>query len=329
MVNFCSFKKATCILIFSLISFCNTGHSQNLIDNWSFEDTVACPPALGFIFNSVGWSSYRSSPDYYNACNIQTGPTQANVSVPQNVVDFQYARTGNAYSGFLALNVNFPNAKEFLGTHLNQTLQVGQKYFVKFFVVKTTNHTPNYRTDVSISNIGVHFYTNSYGGTNQAPTDNVSQVFSANIISDTLNWTEIKGSFIADSNYQYVGIGNFFDINHTNYIQNDTLYTQAYYFVDDICISTDSLYCEQLTGLSHINTNFAIQIFPNPARDWIEIGGNEIKSLKFYDVSGRQKLSFDHVITPLKINISELNPGVYIIQIETKNRIDFRKIIKT
>lgn len=141
--------------LFFIISFFlferGISFAQNLVPNPSFEDTVSCPTNVGQISKAVGWSSYRNSPDYFSTCNSST------VGVPSNIYDYQYARTGNSYAGFYSYS---PNAREFIGTQLNQTLLIGQKYFVSLYVSRPVNNILG--LNIAINKIGIRFSTVSY-----------------------------------------------------------------------------------------------------------------------------------------------------------------------
>src|SRR5437762_2929621 len=119
-------KKILPIIIFVVISMKAT--AQNLVPNWSFEDTVGCPIGIGDMTKATGWSSYGNTPDYMNACN------NGQAGVPANFCGYQDARTGNAYGGFVSFTRSAANVREIMGRQLSQPLTIGQQYFVKFFV---------------------------------------------------------------------------------------------------------------------------------------------------------------------------------------------------
>lgn len=56
-------------------------------------------------------------------------------------------------------------------------------------------------------------------------------------------------------------------------------------------------------------------IYPNPADDYVYIANTEVynKSLQLTDVTGRLITSYEHVYDGDKINISNLQPGIYIL----------------
>jgi len=153
-----------------------------------------------------------------------------------------------AYSGGYAWH---PSSvyNELIGTQLLTPLSIGVKYYVSL----KANLTGEARC--AVNNIGVLFstiqYCDSVDQFNQcygaiAPLTNSAHVYSSEIIYDTTNWTTISGSFVADSTYGYMMIGNLFEQAFTN---DSLLYgfpscnSLPYYFIDDICVSPDSLTC--------------------------------------------------------------------------------------
>ena len=307
------------LLIFGLLFFFNFEiNSQNLIDNWSFEDTIACPTNLAQISNSAGWFQIRNTPDYYNICSQDT------TSVPSNIVDYQWPRSGNAYSGLMVFSLA-GTGREFMSTSLNAGMQIGTKYYVKLFVSSAVNQ--NLLTGIAVNRIGVQFSTIAYSASNPAAVNNLAHVFASNVITDTLGWSDISGSFIADSNYTFIGIGNFFDNPNTSFIPIDTNSNVGYYFIDDVCISTDSMFCELLTSTNtHLfNSNF--QIYPNPVSESLNVKGVGIFSLKLYDLTGRVVLVQNNIKESTHINMSEIANGIYCAEIISGKSTLSKKIV--
>jgi hypothetical protein len=313
-------KKILIILACSLLS--PSMKAQNLVNNWSFEDTIQCINYYGQIDSCLGWNSYSQSPDYFNSCSSLMG-------VPFNDVGFQYARTGNAYAGFITFARYASNYREVIGTQLIQSLIIGQKYFVTFYVSRaydTTNPSFNAKHVNGASNkIGARFSTVQYSANNPVPIDNFAQVYSDSVITDTLNWVKISGSFIADSTYQYVCFGNFFNDTVTTHILFDTTASCTYYYIDDAIVSIDSLF----TSLNDFSYSFQqIKIIPNPAKDWIAIDGSDLKSVSIFDILGRKYIEDVFVPTSLKsIYIGNLSKGIYFIQTNTLKQSSTQKLI--
>ena len=294
--------------------------AQNLVPNWSFEDTVICPQGIGDIDKAVGWSSYRLTPEYFNSCNTSTIGTTY-VGVPGNFFGYQYARTGNAYAGFYAHNNN--NVREYIGLQLSNVLVPGQKYFVSFFVTRAVKNDLN--IDGAVNKIGCRFSTIFYSYSSPAPIDNYAHVFTDSIISDTLSWTKISGSFIADSSYQYISVGNFFNDSATTFINYDTVGSSAYYFVDDIFVSTDSL-----IGISENVNDTPILLFPNPAYEFLNIFNPSILPVKaeLYSLLGKNILNFELKGGENVINLTSLKSGVYFIVSHPGDKIIHKQFIK-
>ena len=202
-------KKINIITIIITAMLClliSTGKAQNLVPNPSFEDTVHCPTTLDQINYSTGWSTYCVTPDYYNACNGNV------LGVPSNGIGYQAAASGNGYAGFTAYNVG-GFAREIIGRQLSQTLLIGQTYYVsiKVSLAEFEGPPPQF---VPCNKVGAKFSTIPYSASNPAPVNNFAHVYTNTIIGDTTNWTTIKGFFMADSSYQFIMIGNFFDDAH-------------------------------------------------------------------------------------------------------------------
>ena len=144
------------IFLFSFIFLSKDVQSQNLVNNWSFEDTLSCPSGMNSLADCAGWYQARNTPDFFHTC------CSNQCEVPQNLIDYQQPRTGKAYAGFLPYTTNGTNIREVLGTELNYTLQVGTKYFVTFYVSRTANHAASSNTDIAIDKIGLQFSTVQY-----------------------------------------------------------------------------------------------------------------------------------------------------------------------
>jgi hypothetical protein len=307
--------------------FCLKG--QNLVQNGDFEDTVSCPTSLGQIIKSTGWDAYSSSPDYYNSCSSAGG----NVSVPDNIMGHRYPASGNAYCGaicYVKSETDYSQNREIIGEQLSSALVVGQKYFASFKVsaVISTN-----AGNMASNKLGMLFSTQPYtnfDSTTIPPIQNFAHIYSDSIIVDTLNWTMISGSFVADSAYTYISIGNFFKTNSTDTLTliNNPVYGGSYYFFDDVKVSTDSLFAVSVTNNKATMVN-PLVLFPNP--------NNGVFKMKIYDSHTRSHIyvynllgenvyenEFIHSET---LDLSFLNSGAYSITFITSENSFSTKLI--
>lgn len=306
-------KKLCCLIV--LLIACRVCEGQNLVPNPSFELYDTCPDFYSQIDNAVGWEAYKISPDYFNLCSSMY------VSVPNNGWGYQNAYEGNGYAGFTSFGTTV-FYRECLGIQLIQPLLIGQKYFVSMKVSRAIDTAGV--LNVASNKLGFHFSTVSYSAvSNSIPINNISQVYTNSIITDTINWITIAGSFIADSTYQFVAIGNFFDDTNTSYLQfGGANSVGAYYYVDNICVSTDSLTCNSLVGINEPENDPEFVLFPNPLADnlTIKLKTNELIEIHLFDISGRKilSLSFTNSAT---INTSHLSKGIYIYEVRSKNGV--------
>lgn len=312
-------KKIICILSILCTQVCI---AQNLVPNPSFEDTINCPQFIGDIDRAIGWSSYGITPDYFNSC------AQVSLGVPDNVRGFQNAHTGNAYVGLETFHSG-SNEREYIGCQLSQSLIINQKYFVKFYLSLADISSLRLATN----HMGVKLSTVPYDVANPIPTDNNPIFYSDSMVTDTAAWIKISGSFIADSAYNYFSLGNFFDNANTDTMQVGGGNQYGYYFVDDICLSTDSAYCETiLTDIKNINNSpDDIFLFPNPVVNNLTIlkKPEEPFIAEVFDVAGK-KISESMLANDSKfiIDFKFLKSGVYLIKISNEKKQFYYKILK-
>jgi hypothetical protein len=296
-------NKLLCIIILITLGI-NTSSQTNLVLNPSFEDTIACPNNLDQLNLSVGWNSFGNTPDYFNACSAIGGIS----GVPFNQFDFQDAKTGGAYAGLFSLTTPAVNYREFLGGQLTQPLIVGHRYEGSFYVSRVENNSQH--KNIATNNIGILLSTVPFSALSPAPIINWAHIYTDSIITDTLNWYKISGSFIADSSYQYLIIGNFFSDSLTSFIKYDSSATGAYYFIDDIKI-IDSI----VENTFELDLYSNIKIFPNPAHDCIEINVEKDYKINLYNYLGQIYFSNDVLAYSDEIiNISTFVNGIYFMQ---------------
>ena len=85
------------------------------------------------------------------------------------------------------------------------------------------------------------------------------------------------------------------------------------------------------TGISEISNNNTINVFPNPATNFVTISSKEsISNVNIYDFQGRIVQEYDfNGTTDIKLNISDLSNGIYSIVANTTNGKSFsQKLIK-
>jgi gliding motility-associated-like protein len=227
-------NKTPNFFIWCFVLFCFVSKSQvNLVSNPSFETYSSCPTSQSQIKFATGWDTLKAggggTPDYFNACDMSTA-----FSVPYNLFSFQYAKTGQGYGMIVLYYTQFQDSREYIQTKLLQKLSPNKTYCVSAYV------NLNNFSNLAIDQIGLYFddgTVNSMPGTVTNPV--IPQILSPMglFITDTLNWTKIQNTFIANGTEEYLTIGNFKTDALTN---SDTLQTgigyYALYYIDNISV---------------------------------------------------------------------------------------------
>jgi hypothetical protein len=107
----------------------------------------------------------------------------------------------------------------------------------------------------------------------------------------------------------------------------------SYYFVDDVCVSTDSMTCYYPVGTEELN-NSSIELFPNPTTNELKIQNAEfrIETVEVYDALGQRvcsQLETKDFKPQTSVDISQLRPGIYFVTITDKEKNTVtRKFVK-
>mgnify|MGYP000482029086 CR=1 FL=1 len=109
----------------------SVAEAQNLIPNPSFEAHTVCPKELGkrqlYIENWI--QPTAGSIDYFHRCSNTCG-------VPDNVVGYQEALSGDAYIGITVYHERY---RVYAQAPLKQTLTAGKTYTVEYNVCLAEN----------------------------------------------------------------------------------------------------------------------------------------------------------------------------------------------
>ena len=321
--------------VFILMLFTAFFHSnaQNLVPNYSFEDTIHCPDAAydfqGYISNWGG-----EEPGYFSPYCNDGGVG----GMPHNVWGYQYPHTGHAYTGIYTYCLTgkdtttnsykvLHNLRYYIQVQLISSLISATKYYVAFYV--SLGDSCNY----ACNNIGAYFSDSLLYLSGYALSYHTPQVANdtTHHLTDTLNWVKISGSFIAQGGEQYVTIGNF----NTDE-QNDTInlgkvsitVPATYMYIDDVIVSTDSNYADSLfTTIQTINKpKEIVEVYPNPSGNGmftIAVENEKLKvesTVEVYNMLGQQVYSnsFSTSNSQLSINISNQPAGIYLYRITSE-----------
>lgn len=158
-----------------------------------------------------------------------------------------------------------------------------------------------------------------------------------NQITSTLGFNKFMGPkigvMLSNSNFSEIYQSSYLSQNpenpqietFTNLINLNGIPTDSTVYVFEPQTNSNSL-------LTNTLDNKVIQLYPNPAKDYIKIGNNfNMKYVKIYSIDGKlvyEMHSSNQGGIPNTINIKELKTGNYIIEIQSDENIIRDKFIK-
>lgn len=237
-----------------ILLHCGIARAQtpdNMVYNPSFEEYIRCPQkieALGIMTEvEAWWQPTKGSSDYFNACGSR------DCAVPRNKMGYQTAHNGQAYCGIYCSQASY---REYLQTELKQPLKAGNRYRVSFWV-SLADKAPH-----AVATLGAFFSREMISDTTswdilmerEAPDskENENIIIATylqpqvvnhkdSILTNSKEWHEVVGEFVAEGGERFLTIGNFADFNHSKVtdINNTTSVLQgAYYYIDDVCVTS-------------------------------------------------------------------------------------------
>ena len=144
------------------------------------------------------------------------------------------------------------------------------------------------------------------------------------LCSDSPDGATVDANGCADSQKDTDGDGIFDDVDNCPLISNPDQADWNNNGVGDICGDPKPLFTEKVT--------FVENIYPNPTDNKLIVivkPGLEIKDLYFVDFSGKtiRPRSISRTHNNLDINVSNLNKGVYILEIVSDKEVDKVKVV--
>ena len=225
------------IYLFAFV-FCfesNKAQVANYVANGSFEEVYDCTSVwLTRVKYWLGTDSICDGPLFYSTCNSK---------VPLNANTYQYPRTGNGYIIGTLYYVYIANTmRVYAKNRLKQTLELGKTYCVKFYV-NISNNSPR-----GIDGFQIYFGDNTLDTITKCnvPLTYLNPQIKnplGNVISDTLNWVPVTGTFVANGTEKYALIGNFLADNAVTTASINTPSFPQYWtdvLIDDVsCMDVD------------------------------------------------------------------------------------------
>jgi hypothetical protein len=192
-------------ILIKILLFSTIVKSQILRDycqNGSFEQLYDCNAPV-----SLRKAKFWSGIDSMSVAGLIAGSCNAQIPIPKNVHAWQFPRHGNNYVVNTLYYPAFP-VRGYMRNRLRESLLVGRTYCVRFFI-NIANTSPR-----GIDGFGAYFADSTLDTITKCtiPLTYLNPQIknaSGNVISDTLNWVAISGTFVANGTEKYMVIGNF------------------------------------------------------------------------------------------------------------------------
>ncbi|MEZ4761143.1 MAG: T9SS type A sorting domain-containing protein [Flavobacteriales bacterium] len=308
-----------------------TTHAQNLVPNPGFEETDSCTFGLG-LGELHNWYSAYLTPDHLQSCL----PYGSANGLPMNQFTYQQPYEGNSCAGIHTYDGDSGQEwREWLLVPLLNTMVPGQTYYCSFRAnAAFGGNVSNPNIWLASDHLGMFFTTYDRHWTWGDPYPaalNQAHILYPQILSDTVGWTLVSGSFVADSAYTYLMIGNFFSNALT-----DTLHfappgpnwnAYSYTLVDAVCVSPDPDGCE--LGQSIVTREEVVEpfVFPNPATDVLVIGNAAGYDAVVLDMLGQRVWGGRVYNDRFAVDVGSWARGAYVLQVRGTRGVQTVKFV--
>jgi OmpA-OmpF porin, OOP family len=210
------------------------GGYPNIIPNASFEEFGGYP---------IGW--YYKGTDFDDVMRYWTSPTIASpdaygarVRVPASWAEKGFGKqsphSGQSMAGITVYGCGTgkPHCREYIQIQMKEPLVIGQHYVVEFWVGHLS-------ASLRVNNIGAYFSEKPLKVTTEGCLNVTPQVFSEPImVAEGEKWTKFSAKFIAQTEADWMVIGNFFTDTQTTSVTPSvpSPLNFAYYYIDDVSV---------------------------------------------------------------------------------------------
>lgn len=199
--------------------------AQNMVFNGDFEQYSSLPDSLSQWRKCVGWTNAggAATTDYYHTMG------KGEAKLPESHLAKVSPYSHNAIMGFYTWT-KYGDYREYLQTKLNTPLRIGKKYRLTFWL---TNGNSNWSNAYSSNHIAACLSTKPLVQSGITYMNVKPQLEIQGQVWDTV-WTQVTLEFLADSAYQYLTIGNFYNDSLTTGVLHRDRNVGAYYFIDQV-----------------------------------------------------------------------------------------------
>lgn len=174
--------------------------------------------------------------NYYEFNSIVSDWDSPIKSSPDHKIKCGTARTGNAMAGIISYSYGDEDVyREYLQVKLKEPLVKGEVYRAQMYIKL------EYHSDFATNGIGMYFSeSHFYDYESKLINDVIPQIKTFQVVKDSVNWLKISQEFVAETNAEYLTIGNFEKQSNIEQLIMDKVNWRrayAYYDIDDVSVS--------------------------------------------------------------------------------------------
>ena len=293
-------------------------HGQNLVPNPGFED-VNCPTVYTGFPNQIdqyvnGWRSGNcASPDIYAACS-QDSITRP----PAAWYGSEMPHMGSNFTAVGFYTIGPTPWYEYLVCKLDRPLQAGNQYSLSFWASRADSS--RYAT----AEFGMAFsptLDTCVSGFEGPVLPYSSALTASNIITQTNGWTQIRGTYTATGNEQYLLLGCFTPWDQLSVQDFGSGQNRCYYYLDDVEVSP-----LQPASLAQ---DIGFMMGPNPVGAQLVLKTGVRGVARIRDLQGREITAQPiQAQTETRIAVAQLPAGAYICEFRSGKGIIRKRFLK-
>ena len=243
------------IILFIFCFLCFVFFGQNLIFNGGFEERTCEPQDISMpLSQQLNCCKNWFNPMEQTTSDYFTTTANCPVKLPNTFRGIINPHSGNSIVGIITHFQTIENYTEYISTKLIKSLKKNYKYnlaisFAKGFTSDSITycnwyHSTFYNNNGYSNHIGFYFSKDSIHNANDLYLDYTPQlIIDEIIVLGPTEWKTYQLSFIAEEDYQYLTIGNFFiSALNSTLSYNINFPVNAYYFIDDVSLEQDLTY---------------------------------------------------------------------------------------
>ncbi len=250
------------------------------------------------------------------------------MGIPENIVGFQNARSGDGYVGFFALSLSQMNMREYLQVELTESLVYAIRYEVCFYVSLAD------KMRYAVNTLSAHLSDTAISRNDILRFEEIPQILNApeNPLTSRTDWVAICDTFTSRTgNERFLTIGNFHDDTESGLMLIDSvtdgLQYKSYYYIDDVSVVALDSVPNSIEDQAEDNGRFSVYPNPNNGRMTLQHNlqfGSE-GTVSLYSIVGERvyEMRLQSSGSAVQLQLDGLSTGLYLLRVDVDGRQRF------